>query len=168
MKVTLQTVVLLVSVTLIHLAVISSIAPRERSAKGFLAKINAEELVKSAIPKILEVEPEVETAPRGPKIPKTIPGFPEQEMETVRALPFQDLRGAEFVEATRTTALQLPTAREASVESQARSVRVEEAGMAELIQPETEEAVAKKAEKSALAPKSIANDRGVRKIRPLG
>ena len=39
--------------------------------------------------------------------------------------------------------------------------------MAELIQPETEEAVAKKAEKSA-PPKPLANDRGVRKIRPLG
>ena len=168
MKIAFQTVVLLVFVTLIHAAVISSMVPLESSVKGFLAKINAEELVESVIPRILDVvEPEVGTAPRGPKIPKTIPGFPGQEMETVRALPLQDLREAEFVEATRTTAWQLPPARETALESQGHSVRVEGPGMAELIQPETEEAVAKKAEKSA-PPKPLANDRGVRKIRPLG
>ena len=167
MKIAFQTVVLLVFVTLIHAAVISSMVPLESSVKGFLAKINAEELVGSVIPRILDVEPEVGAAPRGPKIPKTIPGFPGQEMETVRALPLQDLREAEFVEATRTTAWQLPPARETALESQGHSVRVEGAGMAELIQPETEEAVAKKAEKSA-PPKPLANDRGGRKIRPLG
>lgn len=164
MKATFQTVVLLVFVTLIHVAVISSMAPLERSTMGFLAKINAEELADSAKPKI----PEIETAPRGPKIPKTIPGFPGQEMETVQALPLQDLRGAEFVDPPRTTPVQLSPPREALAESQAHPVRVEEAGMAELIQPETEEVVAKKAETSASPPKPAANDRGVREIRPLG
>ncbi|NRB76165.1 MAG: hypothetical protein HRU46_17535 [Verrucomicrobiales bacterium] len=168
MKITFQTAVLLVFVTLIHVAVIGSMAPLEKSAMGFLAEINVEELVESAIPEIVETGPGVETGPSGPEIPETIPGFPGQEMETVQAFPLEEMGAAEFVEATRSTAAQLPPAREALAESQAYSGRIEEPDMTELIQPEPEEAVAKKAETSAPAPKPAANDRGVREIRPLG
>lgn len=85
-----QTVVLLAVVTLLHIAAIALISPLEKSAIGFLARVDVEELMESSLTGLGEAvsRHDVTQSPAflAKHIPvKAIPGFPGQEMDIIGA-----------------------------------------------------------------------------------
>jgi hypothetical protein len=171
-----QTVVILFAVTVIHIAVIGAISPLSSSAVGFLAEVDVEELVETAISQepaeadVTVSESETVVAAESDLRVRTeaIPGYPGQPMDELRAQPVEVAVTDESVQSVVAEASPTPAA---VAQSQAYSGRVEKPVLSRRMNSDSgkqpEEAAA--AVESQKKPASMSpGNHGVREIRPLG
>jgi hypothetical protein len=165
-----QTVVLLVVVTLLHLATIASIFPLEKSAIGFLARVDLEELMESFLTDQGEAVPrhDVTQSPAAPTkhMPvESIPGFPGQEMDTIRArsaaIPSVDSSTTEILSVADENVLILEMLSQSQVYSGRSKIPTDE-GVAGPDSGKSQEPT-----KPSVQVKTAADRHGIRMIRPL-